>query len=260
MTHNGETYYYHVNGHGDVMNLTDSSGAVVAEYEYDAWGNIISQSGTMASENPHRYAGYYYDEETGLYYLNARYYDAEIGRFITRDTFQGFEKSPQSLNKYAYCIDNPVNMEDSSGYAPEWSNVRVGRYTVKARFQRNLIQLSLRRGSAKRMLLGNPYSAYVTALYLKSEYKRRIGSSIGITTRSMAIEILGHVMPDAFATALSGIPFNWWIKRLAKRVASRTKIVDIGTWRNDNNRWLWDIISDSYSWNIMRNLQWVVGW
>ncbi|AGB41138.1 RHS repeat-associated core domain protein [Halobacteroides halobius DSM 5150] len=116
MTHNGETYYYHVNGHGDVMSLTDSSGAVVAEYEYDAWGNIISQSGTMAAENPHRYAGYYYDESTELYYLNARYYNAEIGRFITRDTFQGFEDNPQSLNKYAYCQGNPVMNVDPSGY------------------------------------------------------------------------------------------------------------------------------------------------
>ncbi|AGB41141.1 RHS repeat-associated core domain protein [Halobacteroides halobius DSM 5150] len=72
----------------------------------------------MAAENPHRYAGYYYDESTGLYYLNARYYDAEIGRFITRDTFQGFEDNPQSLNKYAYCQGNPVMNVDPSGHLP----------------------------------------------------------------------------------------------------------------------------------------------
>lgn len=57
MTTNGTAYYYQLNGHGDVVKLTDASGNVVAQYQYDAWGNIISQSGTMASANPYRYAG-----------------------------------------------------------------------------------------------------------------------------------------------------------------------------------------------------------
>jgi RHS repeat-associated protein len=117
MTRNGTTYYYHVNGHGDVTALTDSSGNVVAEYSYDAWGNILSQTGAMASANPYRYAGYYYDTETGLYYLMARYYDANIGRFITRDTFHGFEDEPLSLNQYIYTHNNPVIFTDPNGHA-----------------------------------------------------------------------------------------------------------------------------------------------
>ncbi|MFZ7104035.1 MAG: RHS repeat domain-containing protein [Peptococcaceae bacterium] len=60
-----------LNGHGDVIKLTDDSGSIVAEYEYDVWGNILAQSGSMAASNPFRYAGYMYDEETGLYYLLA---------------------------------------------------------------------------------------------------------------------------------------------------------------------------------------------
>ena len=115
MTKNGITYYYHVNGHGDVVSLSDASGNIVAQYSYDAWGNIISQSGTMASENPMRYAGYRYDEVTGLYYLMARYYDPSIGRFITRDTFHGFEVDPLSLNQYAYTKNNPVIYIDPDG-------------------------------------------------------------------------------------------------------------------------------------------------
>jgi RHS repeat-associated protein len=118
MTKNGQTYCYHLNGHGDVVALTDNNGNVVAEYEYDAWGNILSQTGSLASENPYRYAGYRYDEETGLYYLMARYYDANIGRFITRDTFHGFESDPLSLNQYVYSNNNPVNFTDPSGH---WS-------------------------------------------------------------------------------------------------------------------------------------------
>jgi len=114
---NGVTYYYHVNGHGDVMALTDESGNVVAEYNYDAYGNIVSQLGAMASANPLRYAGYRYDEATGLYYLMARYYDANVGRFITRDTFHGFEDEPRSLNQYAYTNNNPVMYIDKDGHA-----------------------------------------------------------------------------------------------------------------------------------------------
>jgi RHS repeat-associated protein len=70
----------------------------------------------MASSNPYRYAGYQYDEVTGLYYLMARYYDASIGRFITRDTFHGFEDNPLSLNQFSYTENNPVGYIDPSGY------------------------------------------------------------------------------------------------------------------------------------------------
>ncbi len=115
MTKNGVTYYYSLNAHGDVTALTDASGNVAAQYSYDAWGNVLSQTGTMASSNPYRYAGYRYDEATGLYYLMARYYDANVGRFLTRDTFHGFEDDPQSLNLYTYCANNSVNMIDPSG-------------------------------------------------------------------------------------------------------------------------------------------------
>nr|WP_280525615.1 RHS repeat-associated core domain-containing protein [Kroppenstedtia eburnea] len=85
---------------GDVTALTDSTGAVVASYEYDAFGNLLKETGTV--ENPYRYAGYLYDEVTGLYYLQSRYYNPETGRFLTRDSFEGFENEPLSLNRYTY--------------------------------------------------------------------------------------------------------------------------------------------------------------
>ena len=68
-----KVYYYLTNYRGDLLALTDEIGTVVAEYTYDAWGNILSQTGEMAKENPYRYAGYRYDEETKLFYLMARY-------------------------------------------------------------------------------------------------------------------------------------------------------------------------------------------
>ncbi|AEV20708.1 Rhs [Geobacillus thermoleovorans CCB_US3_UF5] len=118
MTKGGATYYYHVNGHGDVVALTDASGNVVAQYEYDAWGNILSKTGAMATANPYRYAGYYYDGETGLYYLMARYYEANVGRFLTRDTVDGIEDDPQSWNQYAYAKNDPIQYIDPNGH---WS-------------------------------------------------------------------------------------------------------------------------------------------
>ncbi|MCE4042575.1 RHS domain-containing protein [Lysinibacillus fusiformis] len=81
MTYRGSTYYYLTNYRGDVQALTDSNGTIVAEYTYDAWGNIINQSGTMASINPYHYAGYRYDEDTKLYYLMACYYNSDTGVF-----------------------------------------------------------------------------------------------------------------------------------------------------------------------------------
>ena len=74
----------------------------------------------MAAINPFRYAGYRYDEATGLYYLMARYYDPGVGRFISRDVFHGFDDEPASLNQYAYCYNNPVNYIDPSGHVAWW--------------------------------------------------------------------------------------------------------------------------------------------
>ena len=85
MTRGGKTNHHQTNYRGDVVALTDSAGAVVATYEYDAYGNLLKETGTV--ENPYRYAGYRYDKEIGLYYLQSRYYNPETGRFLTRDTF-----------------------------------------------------------------------------------------------------------------------------------------------------------------------------
>ncbi|MBH8599713.1 MULTISPECIES: RHS repeat-associated core domain-containing protein [unclassified Thermoactinomyces] len=79
-------------------------------YTYDAFGNLVSQTGTVV--NPYTYAGYRYDKETGLYYLQSRYYNPDTGRFLTRDTFEGIPSDPLSQHKYIYCQNNPVNNID----------------------------------------------------------------------------------------------------------------------------------------------------
>ena len=86
---NGTVYYYLKNIQGDVINILNSSGQVVVTYSYDAWGKVLSVTGSLASTvgqiNPFRYRGYYYDTETGFYYLQSRYYDPVVGRFLNAD-------------------------------------------------------------------------------------------------------------------------------------------------------------------------------
>ena len=125
------TYYYVLNLQGDVVALLNASGTVVARYTYNAWGELLSvttDNGTaiantldIAHLNPLRYRGYYYDTETGLYYVSSRYYDPEIGRWINADSVvAGVGGSLQGYNMFAYCFNNPVNMSDSSGHWPQW--------------------------------------------------------------------------------------------------------------------------------------------
>ncbi len=109
----GSYYYYVYNGHGDVIQVLDESGDQVNTYQYDEWGNILSCSEQI--ENPIRYAGEYYDQESGLYYLRARYYDPVAGRFISQDSLEGDITNPLTLNQYIYCADNPLAYVDSEG-------------------------------------------------------------------------------------------------------------------------------------------------
>ena len=121
------TYYLLTNIQGDVVGIYNDSGTKIYEYAYDAWGNIIKSSqvatgGNAAhAVNPFRYRGYYYDAETGLYYLQSRYYNPEWGRFLNADCTETFAFEQNQLMQYnifAYCYNNPVNMADSNGYLP----------------------------------------------------------------------------------------------------------------------------------------------
>lgn len=116
-----ETYYYRKDAQGNIVELLDSNGDTVVKYKYDAWGKcqttIVDSTATeIASLNPFRYRSYYYDTETGFYFLKTRYYDPEIGRFMTIDDISYLDPDNiNGLNLYAYCGNDPVNNSDSSG-------------------------------------------------------------------------------------------------------------------------------------------------
>ena len=133
-----DTYWYKKNELGDIAEIYGVNGKI-CEYRYDAWGNYrLIDSGTgmdvtkdqviggistnvsahIGHINPFRYRGYYYDEETGFYYLNTRYYDPEIRRFINMDNPElvaQLAQTPGQLNLYAYCNNNPVAFTDENG-------------------------------------------------------------------------------------------------------------------------------------------------
>ena len=118
------------NQQGDVEKVISADGTILASYTYDAWGNVLTSEGSLAASNPIRYRGYYFDAETGLYYLQSRYYDPEIGRWINADNQLSTGSDLTGLNLFAYCGNDPINRIDPIGEA--WWHWALGAAVVAA--------------------------------------------------------------------------------------------------------------------------------
>ncbi len=139
--HNGVNYFVRKNVLGDITHIYDTTGTIQARYVYDAWGNhkVLNADGTedtnmlsIGNINPIRYRGYFYDVETKLYYLKARYYDPEVGRFISvDDTIYLAPDTLNGLNLYAYCGDNPIMRTDHNGTSWESFKRKVKSFFTK---------------------------------------------------------------------------------------------------------------------------------
>lgn len=114
-----QEYYYIKNATNDIISVINNEGEVVCDYKYDAWGNITDIEGDLeiANINPFRYKSYYYDVETGWYYLQTRYYNPELRRFLNMDDARNIIDASIDPNLYAYCCNDPVNMYDANGEA-----------------------------------------------------------------------------------------------------------------------------------------------
>jgi RHS repeat-associated protein len=130
--YNNTTYFYRKDAQANIVELLDSNGDTVVKYKYDAWGKchttvVDSTAGTIGELNPFRYRSYYLDTETGFYFLKTRYYDPEIGRFMTIDDISYLDpESINGLNLYAYCNNNPVMYSDPSGHLAITTMVIIG--------------------------------------------------------------------------------------------------------------------------------------
>ena len=130
-----KTYQYITNQRGDVLSIRDQEDQEVGSYRYDAYGNVLSVEGDVAKDNPIRYTGYYYDEETKNYYLQARYYNPENGAFLELDSDSGDNDDPQSQQGYNYVSSNPLKYTDHSGESKftiliKWGKT-AGKWVVK---------------------------------------------------------------------------------------------------------------------------------
>ncbi len=113
---NGTQYFYITNQMGDILAITDTDGNVVGNYEYDAWGKVLTADTDIAKQNPLRYRGYYYDNETGYYYLQSRYYDSNICRFINADSIDYISSDINNgQNIFVYCLNDPIMNSDYAG-------------------------------------------------------------------------------------------------------------------------------------------------
>ncbi len=119
---NGTQYFYITNQMGDILAITDTDGNVVGNYEYDAWGKVLTADTDIAKQNPLRYRGYYYDNETGYYYLQSRYYDSNICRFINTDDYGYINKMAISgYDLFSYCSNDSINNFDIGGNTTEYT-------------------------------------------------------------------------------------------------------------------------------------------
>lgn len=142
--YNKQQYFYVRDLLGNIRNIIDKNGSVVVTFRYDAWGNhrVLNSNGTennnpnfIGNINPFRYKGYYYDQETHWYYLNSRYYDAVLSRFISIDSIEYLDpEDTRTANLFAYCTNNPVMYLDPSGTSPlkwyHWFAIAVGAALV----------------------------------------------------------------------------------------------------------------------------------
>ena len=219
----GSTYYnYLVDMQGSTTNIVKEDGTLSAAYDYTDFGETTELTGS-GFDNQVCYTGAIYDEETGLYYMNARYYDPEIGRFISQDSYRGELGDPKQWHLYAYCANNPINYMDPSGHAriPTWltSLVIDGVLTVYAwwwKWSYDLIGQSIKwafkqygRKTASNKLLsavpkvkgayGNFYTKIRKAIWRATGYTLKIGSPAAI---SSGINFLAKKLYSNYQTAV----------------------------------------------------------
>jgi RHS repeat-associated protein len=204
MTLNGTKYTYETNAQGDVTGLVDSGGSEVVTYTYDTWGKLLGIGGPLASTvgvlNPFRYRGYYYDTETGLYYLQSRYYDPEFGRFISKDD-PSYHDGQDAIgsNLYAYADNNPVINSDSSGYSSYTANIntfislyRTATGGMSPRIPSNIISVNIRLTQTQ----------YVSPTLAKF-YSYLENLSYGLLVNVLGLGV-GGIVGNVVATAVAG--------------------------------------------------------
>lgn len=240
MSLNDTMYYYIKNLQGDITKIVNQSGNVIVEYTYDAWGKILnetsSESGAYARVkdfNPFRYRGYVYDSDTGLYYLQSRYYDPQTGRFTNADDTAYVDTNsgtPLSTNMFAYCENNSINCVDFEGY---WCQYFSG-------FQKSRRGFSVYEN--KKFLSRTYCLAYaVDFLWIYGKWTWYGKTYSGMTALRIAQEIWFHALAyyigKPLQSILSWCNISWnWLNDKVSRAAK----IEVNS--NDNRAWLYRVV------------------
>lgn len=216
-----QNYYYIYNGHGDVVQIIDASGQVTNKYQYDEWGNILTQEEKVP--NSFKYAGEYQDEETGYYYLRSRYYDPSDGRFISKDSYEGQISNPLSMNQYTYVHNNPLRYFDPSGhridndknltkvdqklidqYTNDFNNAKkAGNKTAMQIAHNNAVNVRLGSGNYEQVRKTDYTTGKFTDITVHSGSAREdwLSTSLAVPALAAGIFYAPIVAPTVFATA-----------------------------------------------------------
>ncbi len=196
--YNGVQYFYFTNQMGDVIAVTEADGNVIGEYIYDAWGKELEvctlgddylEQTEAVNNNPLRYRGYYYDNETDYYYLQSRYYDASICRFINSDIFEFANiqiDDYSGTNLFDYCVNDPINKEDSLGTT--YLNTYINIMSVQVRGNCITInyKVKARIPGLSSISIGYEYPASTRTSGSKKLIKNKIGThSIDLKTAGL---------------------------------------------------------------------------
>lgn len=244
--HNGVQYFYITNQMGDVIAITDTDGTVVGNYEYDAWGTVTLSDSDIANLNPLRYRGYYYDNETGYYYLQSRYYDANICGFINSDDLEFIDKNAYcGTNSFSYCANDPINKSDPTGHfifiiliivaivssisinnlLSDYNNKKyftvkktAGKYSSKGYGKKGKIEIKLKGNKRfcddiyEAMKIDSNQTFNLLAQYASSIFKRAYRRDFLFDNESVAKEIKYHVLGWLASNKYPGVdlPPEYW--------------------------------------------------
>ena len=209
------TYYFQRNLLGDVIGIYDTSGEKVGGYAYDAWGNctITLNTNGIATRNPIRYRGYYYDQDTKLYYLNARYYCPEWRRFISPDDTGYLDpEMPNGLNLYAYCNNDPVNYADPTGYSAIVVGLIIGAF-VGAGIGFGTVAYTDYQDDGQIFNGSVTWYEYLGGTVTGSVLGAGVGGVIGAggaVLTSAISSVANKLISDLFAYTLTGTSFGTW--------------------------------------------------
>ena len=208
-----ERYFYTRNAQNDITGLIDENGTSVVQYQYDSWGKLLGITGSLAStigkRNPFRYRGYYYDDETGMYYLQSRYYDPEIKRFICADditTVQTLLNGLHNKNTFSYCDNNPICHEDTDG------NLWIGACALIGGIAGGLFSIGSQMVFDKKSIsdidwvdvASSAISGAVATTSLNGLGQIIVNAALGAASSIIKGENLGNIVVNTAKRALSG--------------------------------------------------------